>query len=129
MYKRNKNVKSGAAIRARFQAGQKKKVNKPVQGPKEQSKRTAKNAGDKLMDTFRKLTKVDNRSPSGRKIVDEKAVEKTSGGGRGKGKRLITVDGVKPTGGSRQGAGKQSRDRKLFGNIFGGTYTSRGNRR
>lgn len=26
MYKRNKNVKSGAAIRARFQAGQKKKI-------------------------------------------------------------------------------------------------------
>lgn len=105
---------------------------KAVQGPKTKamSTPTPRQAGDNLMATFRKMTKVDNRSPSGRKIVDEKAVEETSGGGRGRGKRLITFEKVTPTSGSRQGQGKQSRDNKrFFGNLFSGTFTSRGNRR
>ena len=99
---------------------------KAVQGPKTKamSAPTPKQAGEKLMATFRKLTKVDKRSPSGRKIVDEKAVEETTGGGRGQGKRLITFTPVEAIGSNRQGAGKQSRKR----NIFGGTFTSRGNR-
>jgi pyruvate/2-oxoglutarate dehydrogenase complex dihydrolipoamide acyltransferase (E2) component len=100
---------------------------KAVQGPKTKamSKPTAKQAGEKLMATFKKLTKVDKRSPSGRKIVDEKAVEETTGGGRGRGERLITFTPVEPIGSNRQGSGKQSKNRKLFG----GTFTSRGNRR
>tara|TARA_R100000278_G_scaffold51471_1_gene43584 strand:- start:7124 stop:7519 length:396 start_codon:yes stop_codon:yes gene_type:complete len=100
---------------------------KAVQGPKTKamSKPTAKQAGEKLMATFKKLTKVDKRSPSGRKIVDEKAVEETTGGGRGRGARLITFTPVEAIGGNRQGAGKQSRDTKLFS----GKFTSRGNRR
>lgn len=106
---------------------QKKAKKKAVQGPKTKamSTPTAKQAGEKLMATFKKLTKVDKRSPSGRKIVDEKAVEETTGRGRGRGERLITFTPVEAIGSNRQGAGKQSKNRKLFG----GTFTSRGNRR
>ena len=116
---------SGARAKALRAAKAAKK--KAVQGPKTKamSKPTAKQAGEKLMATFKKLTKVDKRSPSGRKIVDEKAVEETTGGGRGRGERLITFTPVEAIGSNRQGAGKQSKNRKLFG----GTFTSRGNRR
>jgi hypothetical protein len=48
----------------------KKKV---VQGPKikKLSSPTAQQAGDKLMDTFKKLSKVDNEAPISRTIVEE----------------------------------------------------------
>ena len=51
---------------------------------------------------------------------------KKSGGGRGRGSRLIDLKSVESSGGgARTGEGKKKRDTKLFG----GTYTSRGNRR
>jgi hypothetical protein len=63
------------------------------------------------------------RTPSGRRAKPEEV--KKSGGGRGKGERLLSIKPVKSTGGSRIGKGKQSRDTKLFK----GKFTSRGNRR
>ena len=64
------------------------------------------------------------RKPSGRA---EKTKEvKKSGGGRGRGSRLIDLKPVESSGGgARTGNNKKKRDVKLFG----GTYTSRGNRR
>ena len=64
----------------------------------------------------------DNRSPSGRLIIDEQVVEKLAGG-RGQGKRLFNFTPVESSGGgARTGKGKKKRDTKLFD----GTYTSRG---
>jgi hypothetical protein len=52
---------------------QKKAKQKAVQGPKTKamSTPTPKQAGEKLMATFRKLTKVDNKAPVSRKIIEE----------------------------------------------------------
>ena len=87
------------------------------------------------------------RTPSGRKT--QSTAVKKSGGGRGKGERLVSMKAVESKGGSRKGSsgttkgsktspkattrsntrtggrGKQSRDTKLFS----GKFTSRGNRR
>ena len=87
------------------------------------------------------------RTPSGRRAKPEEV--KKSGGGRGKGERLISMKPVKKSGGSRKGSpgttkgskksakatarsktraggkGKKSRDTRLFK----GKFTSRGNRR
>ena len=64
------------------------------------------------------------RTPSGRMAKPEEV--KKSGGGRGKGERLINMKPVKKLGGKRTGGqGKKSRDTKLFS----GKFTSRGNRR
>ena len=52
---------------------QKKAKKKAVQGPKTKamSKPTPKQAGEKLMTTFRKLTKVDNKAPISRQVIEE----------------------------------------------------------
>jgi hypothetical protein len=50
---------------------QKKAKQKAVQGPKTKAMSTPKQAGEKLMATFRKLTKVDNKAPVSRKIIEE----------------------------------------------------------
>ena len=44
-----------------------------IQGPKTKamSKPTPKQAGEKLMTTFRKLTKVDNKAPISRQVIEE----------------------------------------------------------
>jgi len=68
----------------------------------------------------------DNRSPSGRLIIEEQVIEEKTRGGRGSGKRLFNFTPVESSGGgARTGNNKKKRDTKLFG----GTYTSRGNRR
>ena len=52
---------------------QKKAKKKAVQGPKikKLSSPTAQQAGDNLMATFRKLTKVDNKAPISRQVIKE----------------------------------------------------------
>ena len=64
------------------------------------------------------------KKPSGRTEKTKKV--KKSGGGRGRGSRLIDLIPVESSGGgARTGKNKKKRNTKLFD----GTYTSRGNRR
>jgi len=100
----------------------------PKQGPSPKPKVTAQQAGDKLINASKKLApkQEDNRSPSGRLIIEEQVIEEKTRGGRGSGKRLFNFTPVESSGGgARTGNNKNRRDVKLFG----GTYTSRGNRR
>jgi hypothetical protein len=111
---------------------QKKAKKKAVQGPKTKamSTPTAQQAGEQLMDTFRKLPKVDNKAPISRQVIKEDEGSTTRTGSPGSTKASTTSKKANNGSGSttRTGANKQNKNRSLFGNIFGGTFTSRGNR-
>ena len=77
MRKREELTRGARFSGARAKALRKAKASKPVQGPKikAMSTPTPQQAGEKLMATFRKLPKVDNKAPVSRKIVEEEPSE------------------------------------------------------
>ena len=112
-------IKGKIAYRSKTKA--KKKVVKKA-APKAAPKPAPKPA-PKAEATATKKTPI-KRKPSGRAEKPEEVIK--SGGGRGQGKRLFNFTPVESSGGgARTGKGKKKRDTKLFG----GTFTSRGNRR
>ena len=77
MRKREELTRGARFSNARAKALRAAKASKPVQGPKikAMSTPTAQQAGEQLMDTFKKLSKVDNKAPISRKIVEEEPSE------------------------------------------------------
>jgi hypothetical protein len=77
MRKRQELTRGARFSNARAKALREAKASKPVQGPKikAMSTPTPQQAGEKLMATFRKLPKVDNKAPISRKIVEEEPSE------------------------------------------------------
>jgi|TARA_E500000178_G_scaffold176288_1_gene175154 hypothetical protein len=73
MRKRQELTRGARFSNARAKALRKAKASKPVQGPKikAMSTPTAQQAGEQLMDTFRKLPKVDNKAPISRQVIKD----------------------------------------------------------